>query len=108
MRNRLDRADFNGDGRDDILWRNWQTGALSNWLGEGSGGWKINDASAYRVVSYYWEILGVGDFNGLIQRLDYLQFLVVGPGSFLLAGKYHSLVPVLRPLFRPDVPVALG
>ena len=64
MRNRLDRADFNGDGRDDILWRNWQTGALSNWLGEGSGGWKINDASAYRVVSYYWEILGVGDFNG--------------------------------------------
>jgi len=31
-------GDFNGDGRDDILWRN-ASGQLSNWLGTASGGW---------------------------------------------------------------------
>ena len=30
-------GDFNGDGRDDILWRN-DTGAVTNWLGQANGG----------------------------------------------------------------------
>jgi hypothetical protein len=64
MYGRLDRADFNGDGRDDILWRDANTGAVSNWLANPAGGWTINDANAYAVISGYWEILGVGDFNG--------------------------------------------
>lgn len=57
--------DFNGDGRDDILW--WgANGAVSNWLGQQDGGFHVNDAAALTMVDPggYWEILGTGDFNG--------------------------------------------
>src|SRR5215211_7547033 len=64
MHGRLDGADFNGDGRDDILWRDANTGAVSNWLATPVSSWTINDANAYAVIPDYWEILGVGDFNG--------------------------------------------
>ena len=56
-------GDFNGDGRSDILWRN-DNGALSNWLGNASGGFNPNDGNAYRQVSVDWHIAGTGDFNG--------------------------------------------
>jgi hypothetical protein len=57
-------GDFNGDHRDDILWRS-DTGALSNWLGQANGGFFINDANALSFVGgNYWQIVGVGDFNG--------------------------------------------
>ena len=36
-------GDFNGDGRDDILWRN-DNGQLTNWLGQANGGFVGNDA----------------------------------------------------------------
>ena len=39
-------GDFNGDGRDDILWRN-DSGAVSDWLGQANGGFAINDANAF-------------------------------------------------------------
>ena len=57
-------ADFNGDGNDDILWRNWQTGALSNWLATDAGGWVVNDANALAVVPPDWAVAGVGDYDG--------------------------------------------
>ena len=38
-------GDFNGDGRDDILWRN-DNGPLTNWLGQANGGFTDNDANA--------------------------------------------------------------
>ena len=56
-------GDFNGDGRDDILWRNLD-GRITNWLGTATGGFADNVANAYRSVSTDWQIAGVGDFNG--------------------------------------------
>ncbi|WP_309602322.1 FG-GAP repeat protein, partial [Sphingomonas sp.] len=38
-------GDYNGDGRDDILWRN-TNGQLSDWLGTATGGFVTNDANA--------------------------------------------------------------
>lgn len=49
-------GDYNGDGRDDLLWRNTTTGDLSNWLGSASGGWLINDANAYWHVPLEWHV----------------------------------------------------
>ena len=56
-------GDFNGDGRDDILWRS-NTGQLSDWLGTANGGWQGNDANALVTVATSWKVAGVGDFNG--------------------------------------------
>ncbi len=56
-------ADFNGDGRDDILWRN-DSGAMTNWLGTASGGYTDNSANASVTIGTAWQIAGTGDFNG--------------------------------------------
>jgi len=56
-------GDFNGDGRDDILWRS-DSGALSNWLGTANGGFTDNGAASFAAVSNDWHIAGTGDFNG--------------------------------------------
>jgi hypothetical protein len=56
-------GDFNGDGRDDILWRN-SNGQLSDWLGMASGGFTPNDANAFTTVPTSWHVAGTGDFNG--------------------------------------------
>src|SRR5204862_7801836 len=55
-------GDFNGDGRDDILWRS-DSGALSDWLGTASGGFVNNDANAFANVPTNWHVAGTGDFN---------------------------------------------
>jgi hypothetical protein len=54
------RNDFNGDGRSDILWRNWSTGTDVIWR-------SANSATSQAVTSVSnlsWHIVGVGDFNG--------------------------------------------
>ena len=56
-------GDFNGDGRDDILWRN-DDGRTSNWLGLSNGGYLDNAANAFTTVPLTWQVAGVGDFNG--------------------------------------------
>jgi hypothetical protein len=56
-------GDFNGDGRDDILWRNTD-GQLSDWLGTASGGFIDNGAVFHAIVSADWRITSTGDFNG--------------------------------------------
>ena len=56
-------GDFDGDGRDDILWRS-TSGQLSNWLGTASGGFVNNDANAFAGVATNWHVVGTGDFNG--------------------------------------------
>jgi hypothetical protein len=56
-------GDFNGDGRDDILWRN-DDGRITNWLGTATGGFSDNVANAYNGVSLDWQVAGTGDFNG--------------------------------------------
>ncbi|HEX7826398.1 MAG TPA: hypothetical protein VF477_15965, partial [Mycobacterium sp.] len=42
-------SDFNGDGRDDLLWRS-DGGQVSNWLGDANGGFVSNDAHAFAQV----------------------------------------------------------
>ena len=56
-------GDFNGDGRDDILWRHTD-GTISNWLGTASGGWSPNDANAAVQVPLEWSVVAIGDYNG--------------------------------------------
>jgi hypothetical protein len=56
-------GDFNGDGRDDILWRN-DDGRFTDWLGTANGSWSPNAANLLDSVSTDWKIVGTGDFNG--------------------------------------------
>lgn len=56
-------GDFNGDGRDDILWRN-DDGSVTDWLAQPNGGFASNFANAFGQVDNTWQIVGVGDFNG--------------------------------------------
>ena len=56
-------GDFNGDGKDDILWRN-DDGQLTNWLGNANGGYSSNAANAYTAIPTSWHVAGTGDFNG--------------------------------------------
>jgi len=55
-------GDFDGDGRDDVLWRN-DNGALAEWLGQDNGGFHGNANANYNVATS-WHVVGVGDFNG--------------------------------------------
>ena len=57
-------GDFNGDGRDDILWRNPSTGQTTDWLGQGNGSFAGNDANALSTIAASWQVTGTGDFNG--------------------------------------------
>ena len=55
-------GDFNGDGRDDVLWRD-DSGRVTNWLGQGEGGFTPNFANADGHAGLDWHIVGIGDFN---------------------------------------------
>ena len=56
-------GDFNGDGRDDVLWRN-DAGVLTNWLGQANGGFVSNHALALDPVGQSLHVADIGDFNG--------------------------------------------
>lgn len=56
-------ADYNGDGRDDILWRH-DSGAFTQWLAQPGGSFIINSAAAANAVDSSWRIVASGDFNG--------------------------------------------
>jgi hypothetical protein len=53
-------GDFDGDGKDDILWRNLNTGANTIW----KSGNSATTQSVTTVTSPDWTIAGVGDFDG--------------------------------------------
>jgi Ca2+-binding RTX toxin-like protein len=57
-------GDFNGDGRDDVLWRDASSGVITDWLGTASGGFSDNYGNASASVPLNWTIAAVGDFNG--------------------------------------------
>ena len=57
-------GDFNGDGKDDVLWRNTQSGDVTNWLGQTNGGFAGNTEFAYNNASLFWHVVGVGDYDG--------------------------------------------
>ena len=56
-------GDFNGDGKDDILWRN-DNGVIFNFLGTANGGVVNNGDNSYVNVDNVWHVAAVGDFNG--------------------------------------------
>ena len=57
-------GDFNGDGRDDVLWRHHGDGVISNWLGNANGGYTGNGANSTGAVALDWHVVGIADFNG--------------------------------------------
>lgn len=56
-------GDFNGDGRDDILWRH-SSGLVINWLGTSGAAFVNNHSVSAMVRTTDWRISGVGDFDG--------------------------------------------
>lgn len=54
------RNDIDGDGGDDVVWRNAATGANAIWLGANAA--RTRAVSAVRNTD--WEIVGIGDFDG--------------------------------------------
>ena len=82
-------GDFNGDGRDDILWRN-DDGTITDWLSNANGTFSASTTfSTY--VPTDWHVVGTGDFNGdgrddILWRNDSGQltdWLRTADGSFL-------------------------
>jgi hypothetical protein len=60
-------ADFNGDGKTDILWRNYATGDNVAWFMGGKdldGTTIIGGLVLMAVTDTNWAIMGAGDFNG--------------------------------------------
>ncbi len=54
-------ADFNGDGKSDLLWRNANSGEAYIYQ---MNGLAVAAESSLRVVSNNWKVSGTGDFNG--------------------------------------------
>src|SRR5205823_4884535 len=54
-------GDFNKDGKEDILWRNVNTGDVYIWLMNGNS---ILAAGSLGNVDLSWKIVGIGDFDG--------------------------------------------
>jgi hypothetical protein len=60
-------ADFNGDGKSDILWRKAETGETAVWFMNGavkSGGGRTSSSAGAYTSTTGWQVHGVGDFNG--------------------------------------------
>lgn len=55
-------ADFNGDGHDDIVWRNYQTGKISFWMMNGRRVQSV--ITLPNAPAANWAIEGAADFNG--------------------------------------------
>ncbi|HYC95243.1 MAG TPA: FG-GAP-like repeat-containing protein, partial [Sphingomicrobium sp.] len=56
-------GDFNGDGRDDILWRH-DSGAVASWLGQSNGSFVTNNPNGFSQVEAAWQVVSLADFNG--------------------------------------------
>jgi hypothetical protein len=58
----MSHIDFDGDGRDDILWRN-DSGLLTQWLASAGGGW-VGNSNGTINVPLFWDVIAIGDFTG--------------------------------------------
>jgi kumamolisin len=54
-------GDFNGDGKQDILWRNTQTGEVDIWFMNGAS---VVSKARVATVGLDWKVVGTADFNG--------------------------------------------
>jgi hypothetical protein len=54
-------GDFDGDGNEDLLWRNTSTGATVVWLMAGA---EVLAAQSIGAPPVVWQVAGVGEFNG--------------------------------------------
>ena len=54
-------GDFNGDGKENVLWRNAQTGDIRIWYMDGA---TIAADDYVGTVSLDWKIVAIADFNG--------------------------------------------
>lgn len=57
-------GDFNGDGRQDLVWRQDVTGRLVDWLSTPTGGFNVNTTNFDSSLPSDVQIVGVGDFDG--------------------------------------------
>jgi hypothetical protein len=79
-------ADFNGDSRPDILWRNELTGENTVWFMGGTQNTQIGSSAALPREVRGWDIKGIADFNG-DQRPDLLwQHTQTGANTVWLMG----------------------
>ena len=58
-------GDYNQDGKEDILWRNMNTGAVYLWLMNGNS---ILASGFLGNMDLSWKIVGIGDFDGTGKR----------------------------------------
>jgi hypothetical protein len=83
-------GDFNGDGKDDLIWRR-DDGAFTTWLAQGYGGFVSNDTNSWTTLPTSWQVAATGDFNGdgrddiAWRRSDgaFTTWLAQGNGSFV-------------------------
>jgi hypothetical protein len=57
------RFDFNGDGKDDLIWSNSQTGQLAIWDMNGTVISPANTGAIFVTINPVWKIMGVADIN---------------------------------------------
>ena len=80
-------GDFNGDGKQDILWRNTQTGEVRIWYMDGAA---IGANDYVDTVSLDWKIVAIADFNG--DGFSDILWINTVDGSFaiwLMRGDAH-------------------
>ncbi len=54
-------ADFDGDGKADILWRNYSTGDVALWFMNGTT--RKSESTILRGLDTLWKVVGVDDYN---------------------------------------------
>lgn len=85
-------ADFNGDGKSDILWRNTADGRNSLWLM--SGLTRQSSTALQAVTDLNFKVAGVGDFNGDGRADIFWRHAVSGQNAlWLMNGGTRLSVP---------------
>jgi hypothetical protein len=56
-------GDFNGDGRDDVLWQS-SNGVLTDWLAQANGTFQGNYGNAAYQIDSRWQLASIGDIDG--------------------------------------------
>lgn len=57
-------GDFDGDGKDDVMFRNESSGKVAVWLLDGATSTdSLTTGNVHDGLSLYWQLKGVGDFN---------------------------------------------